>query len=381
MTHEDAPALKPIRGEADYRAALAEIDRLFRAAPGSPDADRLGVLCVLVADYESTFHALPAPDPIEYLSLAMRMQGRSQADLARLLGSRSRASEVLNRRRHLSADMIARLADAWGIAREPLSAPYAASSGVKRALARGGAVLGLIVLLGASGVGGVFWAYGRDLPGTSDIASYVPPEVTRYGVDGRLAEYRHVVPLSALPQHVVKAFVAAEDHDYYAHSGFSLPAILRATMRSTAELPTGRKPSGAATITQQLAKNVLLAGEPPSLSRKIKEIILAWRIERVLDKPRILEIYLNQIYFGGYAWGIAAAAQQYFGKSPADLSIAEAAYLAALPKAPNNYRLDIADNRERAKDRRDWVLQRMANDGLITVSAARFAQSEPLIGD
>jgi penicillin-binding protein 1A len=379
MTHEDAPALKPIRSKADYRAALAEIDRLFRAAPGSPDADRLGVLCVLVADYERNFHALPAPDPIEYLSLTMRMQGRSQADLARLLGSRSRASEVLSRRRHLSADMIARLADAWGIAREPLSAPYAVSGGVKRALACSAAAIGLIVLLGAAGIGGVFWAYGRDLPSTADIARYVPPEVTRYGADGRLAEYRRFVPLSALPPHVVKAFIAAEDQDYYAHSGYSLPAILRAMVRSTVELPSGRKPSGAATITQQLAKNVLLAGEPPSLSRKIKEIILAWRIERVLDKPRILEVYLNQIYFGGYAWGIAAAAQQYFGKSPADLSMAEAAYLAALPKAPNSYRLDIADNRERAKDRRDWVLQRMADDGLITVSAARFAQAEPLI--
>lgn len=381
MPHEDAPTLRPIRSEADYRAALAEVDRLFEAAPGSPDSDRLGVLCVLVADYENKFHALPAPDPIEYLSLAMRMQGRSQADLARLLGSRSRASEVLNRRRNLSADMITRLADAWGIAREPLSASYAVSGGIKRSLARGAAALGLVVLLSASGIGAVFWAYGRDLPSTADIASYVPPDITRYGADGRLAEYRRFVPLSALPPHVVKAFVAAEDQDFYAHSGYSLSAILRATVRSTAELPTGRKPSGAATITQQLAKNVLLAGEPPSLSRKIKEIILAWRIERVLDKPQILETYLNQIYFGGYAWGITAAAKQYFDKDPADLSVAEAAYLAALPKAPNNYRLDIADNRERAKDRRDWVLQRMANDGLITVSAARFAQAEPLTGN
>jgi penicillin-binding protein 1A len=110
----------------------------------------------------------------------------------------------------------------------------------------------------------------------------------------------------------------------------------------------------------------------------VKEIILARRIEAALDKNRILELYLNQIYFGGYAYGIAAAAEQYFGKTPADLSVAEAAYLAALPKAPNHYRLDLPHNRERAKERRDWVLTRMADDGLITVSAAHYARLEPL---
>jgi penicillin-binding protein 1A len=112
----------------------------------------------------------------------------------------------------------------------------------------------------------------------------------------------------------------------------------------------------------------------------VKEIILARRMEASLSKERILELYLNQIYFGGSAWGIAAAAEHYFGKRPADLGVAEAAYLASLPKAPNAYRLDQPDNRNRAWVRRNWVLARMADDGLITAAAASFAQKEPLGG-
>lgn len=375
MQHEAAP-LKPIRTDEEHRSALAEIDRLFGADPGSDDADRLEVLCVLVADYERKAHSLPPPDPVEFLSLSMQMQGRSQADLAQVLGSRSRASEVLNRRRHLSAEMISKLTEAWNLPREPLSAPYAVSGGMKRAAMRGAAVLGIASLLATAALSGVFWAYGRDVPSTAAIAEYTPPDLKRYAEDGRPVEYRRFVPLSDLPPHVVKAFLAAEDQDFFAHGGYSVPAILRAMIGNMA---SGGKPAGASTITQQLAKNVLLAGQAPSISRKVKEIILASRIEAALDKNRILELYLNQIYFGGYAYGIAAAAELYFGKSPADLDVAEAAYLAALPKAPNHYRLDVPDNRERAKERRDWVLTRMADDGLITASAAHFARSEPLI--
>lgn len=376
MTQHEAAPLKPIRTEEEHRSALAEIDRLFGAPPGSDEADRLEVLCVLAADYERKVHSLPPPDPLEFLSLAMQMQGRSQADLAQVLGSRSRASEVLNRRRHLSADMIGKLAEAWHLPREPLSAPYAVTGGMKRAAMRGAAVLGVASLLTAATVGGVFWAYGRDVPSTAAIAGYTPPDLKRYGEDGRPVEYRRFVPLSGLPSHVVKAFLAAEDQDYFAHGGYSIPAILRAM---AGNVTSGGKPAGASTITQQLAKNVLLAGQAPSIARKVKEIILARRIEAALDKNRILELYLNQIYFGGYAYGIAAAAEQYFDKSPADLSVAEAAYLAALPKAPNLYRLDLPGNRERARERRDWVLTRMADDGLITASAAHFARGEPLI--
>jgi penicillin-binding protein 1A len=218
------------------------------------------------------------------------------------------------------------------------------------------------------------------------LASYTPPDMARHGEDGRLLEYRKFAPLSEIPPHVVKAFLAAEDENYYGHQGYSLSAMLRAAAHGVRRLivsgyaggEAGKKPEGAATITQQLAKNVFLAGQPPSLGRKMKEVILARRIEGALGKDRILEIYLNQIYLGGSAWGIAAAAEQYFGKELADLSVAEAAYLAALPKAPNVYQLDASENRDRAKNRRDWVLARMADDGLITAAAARFAQGEPL---
>jgi penicillin-binding protein 1A len=176
---------------------------------------------------------------------------------------------------------------------------------------------------------------------------------------------------------VVLAFLAAEDQDYYGHHGYSIAGILRASIHN-ARNPRAAKLEGGATISQQLAKNLFLAGQEPSLARKVKEIVLSRRIEAALSKDRILELYLNQIYFGGAAWGIAAASEQYFGKEPLELSIAEAAYLAALPKAPNNYRLDVADNLERAKERRDWVLARMADDGLITAAAAQVAQAEQL---
>jgi penicillin-binding protein 1A len=379
MNSQANAPLKPIRTEDDHRAALAEIDALFGAEPGTPEADRLAVLCILVSDYERKVHPIAPPDPVDFLALSMQAQGRSQADLAQVLGSRSRASEVLARRRQLSADMIARLSEAWALPREPLSAAYRVTGGVKRAAMRSAAALGIVLALGAFSVGGVFWSYGRNLLDGSDLVRYTPPDIERYGPNGQLAEYRRFVPLSQIPQHVVKAFLAAEDQDYYAHSGYSPLAMLRAAFQNALEIGQGRKPHGAATITQQLAKNLLLPGQPPSIDRKIKEIILASRIEAGLDKDRILELYLNQIYFGGHAYGIAAAARQYFGKTPAELSVAEAAYLAALPKAPNHYRLDVPTNQERAKERRDWVLDRMADDGLITVSAARLARAEPLI--
>ncbi|WP_137390572.1 transglycosylase domain-containing protein [Rhodoligotrophos defluvii] len=371
-------AVRPIRSEADYRAALAEIDELFAAEPGSTEADRLEVLCILVAEYERKTHPVAPPDPVEFLSFAMRAQGRTQADLAEVLGSRSRASEVLSRKRHLSADMIAKLSERWSLPRDLLSAPYAIATGARQAARRAFAAAVIVLAVATAGIGGVFWSYGRELPSMAEITHYTPPELARYDADGRLVEYRRFVPLSQIPPHVVKAFLAAEDQDYYAHAGYSLPAIMRAAMQNLAGVGSGRKPSGGSTITQQLAKNLVLTGEAPSLDRKIKELILASRLERALSKDRILELYLNQIYFGGHAFGIAAAAQQYFGKRPDELSIAEAAYLAALPKAPNHYRLDVADNRARAKERRDWVLRRMADDGLITVSAAHFAQAEPL---
>jgi len=373
-------AIKPIRTDAEHRAALAEIETLFDAAPGTEAADRLEVLTILVAAYEQKQHPIEAPDPVAVLDFAMRAQGRTQADLAALLGSRSRASEVLNRRRALTRDMIDKLATAWGVPADLLSAAYPVRAGMPGALKRGLAATAVVAVLGtaalAGTIGGMVWAYGDSLPSTAELADYVPADMRRYDESGRLAAYRRFVPLSAIPAHVVGAFLAAEDQDFYAHDGYDVWAMVRAAGQNL--MHPGSKPAGASTITQQLAKNLLLPGKPPSFERKTQEVLLARRIEAALSKERILELYLNEIYFGGRAYGIAAAAEQYFHKRPADLTVAEAAYLAALPKAPNHYRIDVAENRDRAKTRRDWVLGRMADDGFITVSAATFARAEPL---
>jgi penicillin-binding protein 1A len=355
--------LRPIRTEADHAAALAQIDALFAAAPGSAESDRLEVLAVLVSEYERA-HSVELPaHPIEVLNLAMKAQGRTQAELAELLGSRSRASEVLGRRRQLSASMVAKLAQAWAIPAALLSAPYSVESRLMRALRISVVVLALVTGLSAAAIGGVYAWYGADLPDSDQIAATLT---------GSTADIPGFTPLGELPPEVIKAFLAAEDEDFYAHGGYSRMAILRAAWQTVSD-----KRQGGATITQQVAKNVLLK-ETPSIGRKIKEIILAQRLEKALTKDRILEAWFNVIYFGGKEYGIAAASQHYFGKTPGDLTIAEAAYLAGLPKAPIVYRLDVADNRARARERRDWVLTRMAADGMITVSAARLASAEPL---
>ncbi len=356
--------IRPIRSEADHAAALAEIDALFSAAPGSPDADRLEVLAVLVAEYERAHGTEMPAHPIEVLTLAMKAQGRTQADLAELLGSRSRASEVLGRRRQLSSSMVEKLAQAWAIPAALLSAPYNVESRLMRVLKTSIAVLAITIGLSAATIGGLYAWYGADLPNTDQIAATLAGSTA--GIPG-------FIPLNELPPEVIKAFLAAEDEDFYTHGGYSLTAILRAAWQTG----LSSKRQGGATITQQVAKNVLLK-ENPSIGRKFKEIILARRLEKALTKDRILEAWLNVIYFGGKEYGIAAASHRYFGKTPGELSIAEAAYLAGLPKAPNAYRLDVADNLIRAKERRNWVLTRMAADGMITASAAHLASTEPL---
>jgi len=355
--------IRPIRTEADHAAALAQIDALFTAAPGSAESDRLEVLAVLVSEYERAHSTELPAHPIEVLNLAMKAQGRTQAELAELLGSRSRASEVLGRRRQLSAAMVEKLAQAWAIPAALLSAPYSVENRLMRTLKISVVVLALMVGLSAAAIGGVYAWYGADLPDSDQIAATLA---------GSTANIPGFTPLGELPPEVMKAFLAAEDEDFYAHGGYSRAAILRAAWRTVTD-----KRQGAATITQQVAKNVLLK-DTPSIGRKIKEIILAQRLEKALTKDRILEAWFNIIYFGGKEYGIAAASQHYFGKTPGNLTIAEAAYLAGLPKAPNVYRLDLADNRTRARERRDWVLARMAADGMITASAARLASAEPL---
>jgi penicillin-binding protein 1A len=226
------------------------------------------------------------------------------------------------------------------------------------------------------------WYFGRDLPDYKQLASYQPPIVSSvYAGDGRLlaqyaTEKRIFVPVSAMTHLVTNAFVAAEDKDFYTHPGINFLSIARAALTDLTRLRENRRPVGASTITQQVAKNFLLGNEI-SLKRKIKEALVALRMEQVLSKQRILELYLNEIYLGRGSYGVAAASLTYFNKPLDQLDIAEAAFLAALPKAPNSYNPDRYP--EAAKDRRDWVIDRMAEDGFITEAQAKTAKAEPLV--
>jgi len=242
-----------------------------------------------------------------------------------------------------------------------------------------------LALFGALGVAGfvalTLWYFNRDLPDYTQLGDYHPPVVTRIQAgDGRLlAEYatekRVFVPVTAMPPLVIKAFLAAEDKNFYSHPGVDFEAMLRAGLMDVVRHFAGRRPVGASTITQQVAKNMLVGNEL-SVQRKIREALLALKIEKVLSKDRILELYLNEIYLGGGNYGVAAAALNYFNKSLDDLSLGEMAFLAALPKAPNNY--NPARFQEAAKARRDWVLDRMVEAGFITAEEARKAQEAPV---
>ncbi len=241
--------------------------------------------------------------------------------------------------------------------------------------------LALLILVGIGGVLAVFYHYGRGLPDYQQLATYEPPVVTRvHAGDGSLiAEYatekRVFVPIDAIPTLVKEAFLAAEDKNFYRHPGIDIFGIARASLQNLSQVGQNRRPVGASTITQQVAKNFLLTNEV-SIERKIKEALISLRIERVLSKDRILELYLNEIYLGFGSYGVGAAALNYFNKSLDELTVGEAAYLAALPKAPNNYnpyRLAAA-----AKARRDWVLDRMAEEHFITDEQAMASQTQPL---
>lgn len=239
----------------------------------------------------------------------------------------------------------------------------------------------LCLIAGIIGVIGIFTYYSYGLPDHKTLKNYEPPIVTRvYAADGRLmAEYaqekRVFMPIETIPDLVKEAFIAAEDQNFYIHNGVDYFAIFRAVLANVKALSTGRRPIGASTITQQVAKNFLLTNEV-SITRKIKEAILATRMERAISKDRLLELYLNEIYLGQRAYGVAAAALQYFGKSLTELNIAEIAYLAALPKAPNNYHPIY--KHDAALARRNWVIDRMAEEGYIDLAQADIAKMTPL---
>lgn len=238
------------------------------------------------------------------------------------------------------------------------------------------------VLMAAGGVFYILYHYGSDLPDYRQLANYDPPVVTRlYSSDGQLlTEYakqkRVFVPIDAIPRRVVMAFLSAEDKNFYTHPGVDFLGVARAMVENIKHIREGRRPKGASTITQQVAKNFLLGNEV-SIDRKIKEAILAMRMEKTFSKDKILELYLNEIYLGGGSYGVAAAAMDYFNKSLNELTIAETAYLAALPKAPNNY--NPTRDKEAAIARRNWVIDRMLEDGAIKSFEARGAKLEPLV--
>ena len=226
----------------------------------------------------------------------------------------------------------------------------------------------------------IVWHFVLDLPDDEQLINYEPPMVTRvYASNGRLiseyaAEQRSFVPLESVPKIVINSFLVAEDKNFYNHIGIDFTSIIRAAKRNLNNI--GGRPEGASTITQQVAKNFFLSREV-SYKRKIKEILLALRIEQILDKNRILELYLNQIYLGFRSYGIAAASLNYFNKSLNELDISEAAFLAALPKAPNNYH--PIRKKKAAIGRRNWVIKRLLQEKIITEQQALIATSSELI--
>jgi penicillin-binding protein 1A len=250
------------------------------------------------------------------------------------------------------------------------------------------ALLIIFALLFGGGVfaggGGLYLLhyYSQDLPNYEQLGDYKPPVVTRvHAGDGRLlgefaTEKRVFVPIEAIPKLVVKAFLSAEDKTFYEHPGIDVPGVVRAAITNLGRFSSNQRPIGASTITQQVAKNFLLSNEV-SYARKIKEVILAFRIERTFSKDKILELYLNEIYLGGGSYGVAAAALNYFNHSLDELTVPEAAFLAGLPKGPAKYHPQR--NPTEARVRRDYVVGRMLEDGFISPAEADEARAHPVI--
>ena len=228
----------------------------------------------------------------------------------------------------------------------------------------------------------ILWHYGKDLPDYRQLSKYEPSVVSRvHAENGALlkeysVEKRVFVPIDVIPKKIISAFLSAEDKDFYDHIGVDVQAIIRALYTNLKNYGKGKRLIGASTITQQVAKNFLLSSEV-SFERKIKEAILAVRIERAFSKKEILELYLNEIYLGNNSYGIAAAALNYFDKSLDDLTIDEAAFLATLPKAPSKY--NPKKNYERVLDRRNWVLNQMHRNGYLTLNERNQFQNTAIV--
>ncbi len=240
-------------------------------------------------------------------------------------------------------------------------------------IAKRGILLGFVACLVTYGL---FEYYSLDLPSYSQLEQYNPPAVTRiYSADGRLIEEyakenRVFVPIDSIPTSLIQAFIAAEDKNFYNHPGIDLVGLVRAILKNISHLAQNKRMEGASTITQQVVKIFLLTSER-SLARKIKEAILSFKISKVYSKDKILELYLNQNFFGQGAYGVASAAKKYFNKSLEELNLQESAFLAALPKFPSI----MGGNGKmlRALGRRNYVIMRMLEDGYIGLDAANEA--------
>jgi penicillin-binding protein 1A len=245
-----------------------------------------------------------------------------------------------------------------------------------------GAIFSLVTLgvfMVALTIGGVFWMYGRDLPSHESLAQYKPPTISRiYSGEGQLIdefakERRLFTPADEIPDLIKQAFISAEDKNFYTHQGYDLRGIAAAGIEAVRS--RGSNVRGASTITQQVMKNFLLSGDRKA-ERKIKEIILAARLEQTLNKEQILELYMNEIFLGQNSYGVTAAAQTYFNKTLAELAPHEAATLAAMPKAPSDYH--PVRERQRLLDRRNYVLREMRENGYIDMATYEAEREMPL---
>ena len=247
-----------------------------------------------------------------------------------------------------------------------------------------GYLFGMGMLAAIVVIAGVAWyinEISKDLPDYEVLNAYEPPVTTRiHAADGSLmAEYarerRLFLPIQAIPEIIKSAFLSAEDKNFYKHNGVDPAGVARAVITNVRNYGTGRRAVGASTITQQVAKNFLLSSER-SYERKLKEALLSMRIEQAYTKDRILELYLNEIFLGLGAYGVAGASLTYFDKSVHEIELHEAAYLAALPKGPNNYH--PFRQTEKAIERRNWVIDRMIDNGYVTFEEGEEAKKRGL---
>ncbi|WP_372786137.1 penicillin-binding protein 1A [Phenylobacterium sp.] len=245
----------------------------------------------------------------------------------------------------------------------------------------GVAALSLVAVAGFAIAIWAAWLF-HDMPDASDLADYHPPTATRaYAWDGTLIgefsrERRIFVPYDAIPAQLAQAFLAAEDRNFFKHSGLDYTGIVRASAKDIVNIAQGRRLESGSTITQQVAKNILLTNDA-TIGRKLKEALIAQQLDGTLSKERILELYLNEIWLGYRSYGVGAAAYNYFGKSITDLDLAQSAYLASLPKGPDNYH--PIRRKAQAMQRRNWVLDQMAEAGWVTRAQANAAKQEDLV--